>query len=128
MREEDRAKVEDEVDTSKLLHHLQAYSKSGAASVGGRVGELALEASSPRTNVAGLGNNGHLILVVGNDLSKFILNVFRVEWLATNTAKGTGSFVELALLDPVTGRLGEQSKTSGQDDSPQELDCDRDTV
>lgn len=66
--------------------------------------------------------------MVGNDFSEFILDVFRVEGLATNTTKRYGGFVELALLDPVTWRLGQKSKTSAEDESPQELDGDGDTV
>ena len=126
--EEDGAEVEDEVDTGKLLHHLHANTKDSAADVGGRASDLALEASHPRAEVAGLRNNGHFVLVVGNDLSKLVLNVFGVERLATDTAKRCGSLVELALLDPVTGRLRKQSKTSTEDESPQELHSDRDTV
>jgi hypothetical protein len=66
--------------------------------------------------------------VVGNDLSKLILDVLGVERLATDAAKSVGSLVELALLDPVTGRLGEESKTNGEDDGPEELDANGDTV
>lgn len=66
--------------------------------------------------------------MVGNDFRKLILNVFGVGRLATNAAKGMGSLVELALLDPVTGRLGKQSKTGSKDDSPEELNSDWDTV
>lgn len=66
--------------------------------------------------------------MVGNDLSKFILNVLGVGGLTTDTAESIGSLVELSLLDPETGRLGQKSKTDSEDDSPQELDGNRDTV
>ncbi len=66
--------------------------------------------------------------MVGDDFSKLILNVFRIDGLTTDTAEGVGGLVELALLDPETRRLGEESKTSGKDDSPQELNSDGDTV
>jgi len=66
--------------------------------------------------------------VVGNDLSKFILDVLRVKGLATDTAKSVSSLVKLALLDPVTGGLREERKTDGENDGPEELDGDGDTV
>jgi len=31
-----------------------------------------------------LGNDLHLILVVGNDLSEFVLDVIGIDWLATD--------------------------------------------
>lgn len=126
--EEDRAEVEDEVDTGQLLHSLHADTDSGAAKVGGRAGDLALEAGCPGADVAGLRKNGHLVLVVGNDLSEFILDVLGVDRLATDTTKRLSGLVELAFLDPVTGRFGEESKTGGKDDSPQELNGDWDAV
>lgn len=66
--------------------------------------------------------------MVGDDLGKLVLDVLRVDRLATDTAKGGGSLVELSLLDPETGGLGEESKADGEDDGPQELDGDGDTV
>jgi hypothetical protein len=66
--------------------------------------------------------------VVGNDLSKLILDVLGVGGLATNATQGYRGEVELALLDPVAGRLGKQEETNGEDDSPKELDGDRDAV
>lgn len=126
--EKDRTEVEDEVDTSELLHHLHADTEHSAAEVGGGAGDAALEASFPRSEVAGLGDNSHLVLVVGDNLGKLILNVLRVQRLTTDATESGSSLVELALLDPVTGRLGQQSKTDGENDSPEELDSDRDTV
>ena len=126
--EENGSKVEDEVDTSQLLHGLHEDTESSTASVGRRLGDLALEAGHPGAKVAGLGNNRHLVLVVGNDLSEFILNVLGVGGLTTDTAKSVGSLVKLSLLDPESGRFGQKSKTDSEDDSPQELDGNRDTV
>lgn len=126
--EEDGTEVEDEVDTSELLHHLHTNTEKCSALVGGSLADGTLETREPGANVAGLGKNGHLVLVVGNDLSKFILDVLGVDRLATDTSKSSGSLVELALLDEVTGGLREKSKTSGKDDSPEELDRNGDTV
>lgn len=126
--EEDGTEVEDEVDTSKLLHHLHDYTKKSTAKVGGGAPKTTLEAGGPRTDVAGLRNNGHLVLVVGDDLSELILNVLGIGRLATDASERIGGLVELALLDVETRRFGEESKTSGEDDGPEELDGDRDTV
>lgn len=113
---------------SELLHHLHTDTQDGTALVGGGVGELSLEARHPGTEVARLRNDRHFVLVVGDDLGKFILDVLGVEGLATHAAESVGSLVELAFLDPVTRRLGQQSKTNGQDDSPKKLHGDGDTV
>jgi len=126
--EEDGAEVENEVDTSQLLHSLHEDTEGGAASVGRRLHDATLEAGHPGAKVAGLGKNGHFVLMVGNDLSKFILDIFGVEGLATNTAKSGGSLVELSLLDPVTRGLWQKSETNSEDNSPQELDGDWDPV
>ena len=66
--------------------------------------------------------------MVGNDLGKLILDVLRVESLATDAAQGVGSLVELALLDVVTRRLWQKSQTNRENDGPEELDGDRDTL
>jgi hypothetical protein len=66
--------------------------------------------------------------VIGDNLSKLVLDVFGVERLSADTAKSLSSLVELALLDPVAGRLRQESKTNGEDDSPEELYSDGDTV
>lgn len=126
--EEDSTEVEDEVDTSKLLHHLHDYAKSGTASVGRRGADLALEAGSPGTEVGSLGHDGHLVLVVRNDLSEFVLDVLGVDGLATHTRKSRCSLVELALLDEETRGVREQHETSSKDDSPEELDGDGNAV
>ena len=103
--EKDRAEVEDEVNTSQLLHSLHKDAKCSTAGVGRGRGELALETGQPRTEIAVLWYNGHFIFVVCNDLSEFVLDVFGIKRLAANTAKGGGGLVELAFFDPVTGRL-----------------------
>jgi len=66
--------------------------------------------------------------VVGNDLSKLVLNEFRVDSLATNAGECLGGLVELSLLDEETGGVGEEEETNTKDDSPKKLDSDRDTV
>lgn len=126
--EEDGSEVEDEVDTSELLHHLEDYAEDCAANVGGALGDGTVEAVGPSLEVGGLGNDIHLVLVVGNDLSKFILDVVGVNWLSTDGGKGLGGSLELALLDEETGGLWQEEETSREDDGPQELHSDGDTV
>lgn len=47
--------------------------------------------------------------MVGDDLSKFVLDVLGVHRLATDAGKSRSSLVELALLDEETGRVGKQN-------------------
>lgn len=82
--EENGTEVEDEVDTGQLLHHLHEYTKNGTAEVGRWLADRSREARCPRSKIAGLGDNGHFVLVVGNDLSEFVLDVFRIDRAATD--------------------------------------------
>jgi hypothetical protein len=66
--------------------------------------------------------------VVGNDLGQLILDVLGVNRLSTDNGESFGGLVELALLDEITRRFREKSKTCGENDSPEELNSDRDTV
>ena len=84
MLEEDSSEVEDEVNTSKLLHHLHTNTKESTAQVGGTIAKTTLEAVGPTTHVGGLRDNRHLILVIGDDFSQFILDVVGVHRLATD--------------------------------------------
>jgi len=43
--------------------------------------------------------------VVGNDFSQFVLDVLRINGLATDDREILGCEIEFALLDVVTGRL-----------------------
>lgn len=94
--EEDGTEIEDEVDTSQLLHSLESNTEKSAAQVGGAVGDGATEAVGPASHVARLWDNLELVLVVGNDLSKLILDVLGVNWLATDGGESLGGLVELA--------------------------------
>lgn len=126
--EEDGTEVEDEVDTGQLLHHLHEDAENGTTDIGRRLGDLALEAGHPGSEVAGLGDDGHLVLMVGDDLGKLVLDVLRVDRLATDAGQGLCGLVELALLDEETGRLREQGQTPTENESPKELDGDGDSV
>ncbi len=83
--EEDGGVVEDKVDARPLLHHLQGGTEDRAAEVGAGLAEAALEAVGPGGEVAALGDDAHLIFVVGNDLSQFLLDVLGVLGLAADT-------------------------------------------
>lgn len=126
--EERGAEVEDEVDTSPLLHHLQGGTEDRAAKVGAGLEERALEAVQPGGDVAVLGNDGHLVLVVGNNFSKFLLDVLRVAGLVANTSEHDGGLLDVALLDEVTRSLREEEKTHTEDQGPEHLETNWDAV
>ena len=126
--EECGAKIEDEVDAGPLLHHLQRRAKDGAADVAVRLPEAAAEAVEPGVEVVALRDHLELVLVVGNDLGKLLLDVFRVDGLTSEPGEHGGGVVELATLDKVSRRLGEEEETGAEDDGPRHLDGDRDAV
>jgi len=126
--EEGGTEVEDEVDTSPLLHHLNRGTENNTTEVGAGVAETTREASGPRREVATLGGELHLVLVVGDNLGKFLLDVGRLGGLTTNTSEGARSVIETPTLDVPPGRFGEKGDTATEDESPSELDGDGDTV
>ena len=105
--EESGTEVEDEVDTSPLLHHLKGCTEDCSAQVGRWVAEATLEAVDPGAEVTTLWDDGDLILMISNDLSQFLLDIFGSLRLATKTSKDLGSLLEVALLDEITWRFGE---------------------
>ena len=120
--------VEDEVDTSPLLHHLKRSAKDGAAQVGVGLPEAAAEAVEPGVEVIALRNDLELILVVGNDFGKLLLNILGINRLATETGEHVGSTIELASLDEVTWRLRQEKQANAKDESPEHLNGHRDAV
>lgn len=66
--------------------------------------------------------------MVGNDLSQLILDKVGIDWLSTDFGQSQRGRLELALLDKVSRRLWQDEETNGQDDSPEELDSDWDSV
>ena len=126
--EEDGTEVEDEVDTSQLLEHLESNTEDSAANVGGTVADVTLEAVGPSSDVVGLWDNLHLVLVVGNDLSELILDVVGVLLLAADGGESLSGLLELSLLYEETWRLWKEEETDGENDSPKELDGDWDSV
>lgn len=116
--EESGAEVEDEVDTSPLLHHLEGGTKDGTAKIATGGSEATLEAVQPAIDVATLGDDLEFVLVVCNDLGKFLLNEFGVRRLTSEAAQDIGSFVQVATLDKVTRRFREEEETSTENDGP----------
>lgn len=125
---EDSRVIENEVDTSPLLHHLKRSTEDGLADVGRGLEERAGEAVSPRTKVTAAGDNTAFIFSIGDDFVQLRFNVVGGGVLTTDTSQSNTSFVDLALLDKVTGGLRKEEKTSTEDKSPQHLQANWDTI
>lgn len=126
--EEGRAVVEDEVDTGPLLHHLERGAQNGLAQVGVGLPERALEAGRPGTEPGSRGNESLLVLLVGDDLSQLVLDVLGLAGLATEPGKSLAGLGELAALDKVTGRVGQEDDAETENGSPDKLQTDGQTV
>ena len=126
--EEGSTEVEDEVYTGPLLHHLEGGAENGPAKVGRGVKESTLKAVIPGSEIAVLRDNRKLVLVISDDLSEFLLNIFGALRFTTETGQDMGGFVEVTLLDEITGRLGKEEEASSKNDSPEHLDGDWDTI
>jgi hypothetical protein len=126
---EERSRVvEDEVDTSPLLHHLEGGTKDGLAEVAVLLPDRTLEAVGPTRNPATGGNHGTLVFLVGNDLGKLGLDVVRIARLATESGQCIASSLDVTTLDKVTRRVGKEEETTSKDDTEDELDTDGDAV
>lgn len=120
--------VEDEVDTSPLLHHLKRGTEDGAAQVGLLVPERTLEAVGPARDPARRWDDRALVLLVGNDLSELSLDVFGVLGLTTKAGEGSTSLLDAPTLDKVTWGVWEEEETTSEDQTPGELDTDGNAV
>lgn len=126
--EESGTEVEDEVDTSPLLHHLERSTQDGSAEIGAGVEKSTLEAVEPGAEVTILWDDGHFVLVVGNNLSEFLLDVVGSLGLATETGQDLSSLLEVALLYEVTWGLWEEDKSNTEDQGPEHLERNRNAV
>ncbi|KAH0445623.1 general substrate transporter, partial [Aureobasidium melanogenum] len=115
--------VENEVDTSPLLHHLEEDTNEDLADVGVAVCDATREHAGPADLT-----NRHLILKVGLNLGELINDVGAIGRLATDTTESLGSSVELLLLDVIARRFRKEEETNGKNDGPGELDGNRDSV
>lgn len=111
-----------------MLHHLQGGAKDGLAEVGVAVPERTLEAVGPAAEPGSGGDQLALVLFVGDDLSKLDLDILGRLGLATEAGEGSGGRGNVATLDEVARRIGQEEETAGENDSPDELDGDGNAV
>jgi len=109
------SKVKDEVYTGELLHHLHGNAEKGSSEITAAVEKGALETIGPRAEVAALGDHAHFVLVIGDDLGQFLLDVVRVTWLATESFQDVCGFGQVSFFDEVTGGVREVEQTGGED-------------
>jgi hypothetical protein len=137
--------VEDKVDTSPLLHHLERGTEDGAAQIALLVAETTLEAIGPAGEPPGGWDHfpGEtlerraklvekqdipLIFVVGDDLGNLDLDVLAVDWLSTKSGECFHTLLNAAALDEITRAIGEEEETDAENEAPGELDRDGNAV
>jgi hypothetical protein len=108
--EEGGAEVEDEVDAGPLLHHLHGSTQDCAAQIAVSLPKRSLEAIGPAGEIAALWGHLQFVFMVGNDLGQFLLDIFRVPRLATETGQHVGGAFDVAAFDEVSGRFREKEK------------------
>lgn len=92
--EEDCSKIEDEVDTGPLLHHLSRSSQDGSTKIGAWIADRSLEAIKPALNIADFASYcSEFVLVIGHDFGKFLLDVVGIFRLASKSCQGLNGFV-----------------------------------
>lgn len=77
------------MDGEVKLENIQRGAQDGSAEVRVGLEERALETVQPATEVTGLRDDRHLVLVVGNDLRELVLDVFRLDGVPTKSRKHT---------------------------------------
>lgn len=105
-----------------MLEHLQEDTEQNTTQVAGGF-QTTLEAISPTGSA-----NAALKLEVGLNLGQLGQNVFGCRRLSTDANECVNCGFRLALPDIITRGLGEEDETTAEDDSPGELDSDRDAV
>ncbi len=73
--EEDNTLVKDEVDSSKLLHHLETNTVESTAKVRAGIEDVAMKAVGPASKVRCLRYYKQLVVVVCNNFCKLVLDV-----------------------------------------------------
>ena len=66
--------------------------------------------------------------MVGNDFSELVLNKVRVGRLSSDDTEGSSGGIDSASLDVPTRRLGKEEETRSENQGPEELDTDWDSV
>ena len=115
--EEGSSVVEDEVDTSELLKRLKQATSCKTLS----------KVTAEAVGVSGLSKR-QLVLVVGSDLSQLLNKGGVVNVKTAKSRKRLGSIFWATLLDEPTRSLGKPDATDEEDNSPGELDSDRNAV
>ena len=66
--------------------------------------------------------------MVGDNLGEFVLDKVGIGRLTSDDTEGSCGGIDSASFDVPTGRLGEEEQTRCEDQCPEELDTDRDSV
>ena len=111
-----------------LLHHLQRSTEDCSAKVGVGLAETTRETLHPAGNEVGSWDDRTLVFLVGDNLSQFVLDIIRVDWVSTKSAESITGLLELTSLDEITWGIWESHQSTGKDKSPCELDGNWDTV
>jgi hypothetical protein len=111
-----------------LLHHLKRGTENGSSKVRFGIPEAAAEAGEPTAPECGVRDQGTLILFIGDDLGDLGLNIGGILGLSTNAGKSIDSIFNASLLDVVTRRVGKEEQAATKNESPGELQSNRDTI
>lgn len=126
--QEGGGEVEDEVDTSPLLHHLKRGTEDGTTQVGLLLPERTSEAILPASEPTSIRDDAALVFFVGNNLSNLGFNIFGVTGLATESAESVDGIIDTALLDKVTRRVRQEQKTGTENNGPDVLNANGNTI
>ena len=126
--EEGSRVVENEVDTSPLLHHLKRGTENGAAQVGLLMPQTAGETVLPAGKPASGWDDLAFVLLVGDNLGKLNADILRALGLATESRERVCCGLKIALFDKVSRRVWEEGETTAENYGPCELDGDGNSV
>jgi hypothetical protein len=115
--EERGAVVEDEVDTGKLLESLEETASRKT------LAKVAAEAVEVRSLA-----QGHLVLMVGHDLTELLNNSWVVDVQSAESGEGLGGTLGVATLDVHARSLGKDEHAEEDNKGPGELNGDGDAV
>ena len=83
---------------------------------------------SPRVEVPGIWDEFGLVLEIGYYLRQLLLNICRILRLTTDATQCTSGSVYSTLLDVPPWRFGQQNQTRAENNRPEELNGDGDTI
>ena len=99
-----------------------------AAEVAVGVEERSPETIHPGASPATLGNELQLVLVVSNDFSQFLLDIFGFARLGSESSQSLGRLVDLAPLDEEARGFWEEHEATTENQGPQHLNSNGNTV